>query len=150
MTIEGMNVNTLLETIVSGRVLVRGEADGEVCGTRDRISFWGGYDPATGKVVDRHHSLCGETLTSKIFVLPKGKGSSTGSYVLLDAMVSGNAPAGIILNKVDEIISLGVIVCEEFFDKKIPIVVLEDEDFSLAVHAKTAKIHEDGTVALYE
>ncbi|WP_420712895.1 aconitase X swivel domain-containing protein [Pseudomonas sp. TB1-B1] len=49
------------------------------------LSFWRD-EPATGEIVNRHHPLSGESLTGKIFALPKGKGSSTGSAVLLNAL----------------------------------------------------------------
>ncbi|MGE8062488.1 aconitase X swivel domain-containing protein [Pseudomonas sp. NPDC089547] len=133
-----------------GRVLVSGQADAQLCATRNMISFWGGYDPATGVIIDQHHPLSGTNLTGKIFALPKGKGSSTGSAVLLDALQSGHAPAAIILNKVDEIIALGVVVFEEFFGQKIPVVQLDDADFEAAFGASSASIAEDGTVTLYE
>ncbi|MFZ6049737.1 aconitase X swivel domain-containing protein [Pseudomonas sp. CR3202] len=132
------------------RVLVSGSAQAPLRATRNMISFWGGYDPASGVIIDRHHPLSGENLTGKIFALPKGKGSSTGSAVLLDALQSGHAPAAIILNKVDEIIALGVVVFEEFFGQKIPVVQLDDADFEAVFSASGASISEDGTVALYE
>jgi cis-L-3-hydroxyproline dehydratase len=144
-----MKVEKLAPVIIQGKVLVQGEAKGSVEGTHEMLSFWGGYDPATGIVVDRHHSLRGKSLVSKIVAMPRGKGSSTGSAVLLDAIVSENAPAGLLLNKADEIISLGIIVCEEFFNISIPIVLLKDADFAAAVMAEEAVIHKDGRVELY-
>lgn len=133
-----------------GRVLVGGHAEAPLCATRNMISFWGGYDPATGVIIDRHHPLSGENLTGRIFALPKGKGSSTGSAVLLDALHNGHAPAGIILNQVDEIIALGVVIFEEFFGQKIPVVQLDDDDFEALFSASSARISEEGTVTLYE
>ncbi|VVO44855.1 aconitase X swivel domain-containing protein [Pseudomonas fluorescens] len=136
--------------MAKGRVLVGGHAQAPLCATRNMISFWGGYDPATGVIIDRHHPLNGEDLTNRIFALPKGKGSSTGSAVLLDALHNGHAPAGIILNKVDEIIALGVVIFDEFFGQKIPVVQLENDDFEMLFSASSASISEDGTVTLYE
>jgi predicted aconitase with swiveling domain len=95
---------------LNATVLVDGAASGPVCAARDMISFWGRYDPETGTVIDRRHSLAVLCLTGTIFVLPHGKGSSTGSAVLLDALVLGTAPAAILLNSADEIIALGAVV----------------------------------------
>lgn len=134
--------------MLSATVLVAGFASGEVRGTREMISFWGGYDPDTGTIIDRRHALFGHDLTGKIFVVPHGKGSSTGSAVLLDALVSGHAPAGIILNRTDEIIALGVVVFEEFYGPSIPVVVLSDDDFTTALEGKYAEILPDGTVSV--
>lgn len=136
--------------VAKARVLVSGNVTAPLRATRNMISFWGGYDPATGLIIDRHHPLSGENLTGKIFALPKGKGSSTGSAVLLDALHCGHAPAAIILNKVDEIIALGVVVFEEFFGRKIPVVQLDDAAFEALFSAAHASISEDGTVAMYE
>jgi predicted aconitase with swiveling domain len=110
------------------------------------LSSWGGYDPATGVVIDRRHSLCGARLAGSVFVLPHGKGSSTGSAVLLDALMLGNAPAAILLNAVDEIIALGAVVFEEFFGKTMPIGVLGDEDFAVALAADRIEVQVGGTV----
>jgi len=128
--------------------LVAGEADAEVTATREMLSLWGGVDPATGTVIDQRHPLCGRSITDTILVLPKGKGSSTGSYVLLDALVAGTGPAGIVLNRIDEIIALGAVVHEEFHGPTIPVVVLDDESFELALTARRAQVRRDGTVVL--
>jgi predicted aconitase with swiveling domain len=137
-------------TLQAAQVLVSGTAEGAVIGTDTMISFWGGVDPASGRVIDRRHPLHGQTLTGKVFVLPKGKGSSTGSAVLLDALVAGHAPAGILLNRVDEIISLGVVVYEAFFGRTIPVIVLDDRAFAQALAADHACIAADGSVVLDE
>ncbi|MDF3312924.1 DUF126 domain-containing protein [Rhodococcus sp. T2V] len=134
---------------LSATMLVDGIASGQVCATRDMISFWGGYDPSTGTVIDRRHPLSGECLTGKIFVLPHGKGSSTGSAVLLDSIVLENAPAAIILNRVDEIIALGSVVAEEFFKRTIPVAVLPDKDFAVALEADRIDITIDGSVTAF-
>lgn len=136
-------------TVQSAQVLVAGEACGEVRASRQMLSFWGGVDPATGTVIDQRHSLGGQSLAGAVVVLPKGKGSSTGSYVLLDSLVAGVAPAGIVMNQIDEIISLGVIVHEEFHGRAIPVVVLDAHDFPLALAAERAEIHADGRVVLH-
>jgi predicted aconitase with swiveling domain len=129
---------------LNATVLVDGAAAGPVRAARDMISFWGGYDPGTGVVIDRRHSLAGQCLTGTVFVLPHGKGSSTGSAVLLDALVQGNAPAAILLNRVDEIIALGAVVYEEFFGATIPIAVLPDDDFAIALDADRIEISAVG------
>jgi predicted aconitase with swiveling domain len=130
-------------------VLVAGAAEGVVRASREMLSLWGGVDPATGTVIDHRHPWCGQSITHTIMVLPKGKGSSTGSYVLLDALVAGTGPAGIILSTVDEIISVGAIVHEEVHGTTIPVVVLGDEAFEQALRARRAEIRPDGTVLLH-
>jgi cis-L-3-hydroxyproline dehydratase len=131
------------------RVLVAGEAEAGVRASREMLSLWGGVDPATGIVIDHRHPLCGQSITGTILVLPQGKGSSTGSYVLLDSLVAGTGPAGIVLNRVDPIISLGAVVHEEFHGTTIPVVVLDDASFEQALTACRAHVRRDGTVILH-
>ncbi len=130
-------------------MLVAGVADAQVTATREMLSLWGGVDPATGTVIDSRHPLCGRSITNTVLVLPRGKGSSTGSYVLLDALAAGTGPAGIVLNRVDEIIALGAVVREEFTGTTIPVVVLDDVQFEQALTARRAEIRRDGTVLLH-
>ena len=136
-------------TIQAAQVLVAGEASGDVVASRQMLSFWGGVDPATGTVIDHRHPWCGRSLAGAVVVLPKGKGSSTGSYVLLDSLAAGVAPAGIVMNRVDEIIALGVVVHEELNGRAIPVVVLDDADFELALAARRAEIFLDGRMLLH-
>ena len=64
---------------IIGRCLVPGFAQGEVLYSDVPLSFWMGVDTETGEIIDRHHPLCGENVTGKIFVLPGARGSSSGS-----------------------------------------------------------------------
>jgi predicted aconitase with swiveling domain len=132
--------------VLRADVVVDGAASGPVRAARDMISFWGGYDPNTGTVIDHRHSLSGVSLRGSVFVLPHGKGSSTGSAVLLDALVLGNAPAAILLNSVDEIIALGAVLFEEFFGGTMPVAVLSDDDFAVALDADRIDVLVGGTV----
>ncbi|NBA98093.1 DUF126 domain-containing protein [Pseudomonas sp. R5(2019)] len=66
------------------------------------------------------------------------------------ALHNGHAPAAIILNKVDEIIALGVVIFDEFFGRKIPVVQLDDDDFEALFTAGSASISENGMVMIYE
>lgn len=137
-------------TVYAERVLVAGDASGAIAASTEMLSFWGGVDPATGVVIDHRHSLSGQSIAGRVVVLPKGKGSSTGSYVLLDAWVAGTGPAGLLLNKVDEIISLGAVVHEELNGPAVPVFVLDDAAFGRALAARSAELRADGTVVLHD
>ncbi|WP_072710712.1 aconitase X swivel domain-containing protein [Lacicoccus alkaliphilus] len=96
----------LIDETINGTAVVKGNGEGQVVSTRVPLSFWGGLDPSNGKVIDQYHPLNGIEVAGKIFILPEGRGSCTGSVVLLEAILSGNAPNGIILRQPDEIITL--------------------------------------------
>jgi hypothetical protein len=57
--------------------------------------------------------------------MPGGRGSSSSSSVLAEAIRAGTAPAAIVLTDPDPIIALGALVARELYGVSIPIVVLE-------------------------
>jgi predicted aconitase with swiveling domain len=108
---------------VQGRSLVDGMADGDVIVLNTPLSFWGGFDVTTGRIIDRSHPSCGELLAGRIVVMPTGRGSSSGSSILAEAIRNGTAPAGLILTDTDPILTVGSIVAEKLYGRSIPIVV---------------------------
>lgn len=109
---------------VRGRCLVAGHARGRLAWAPLGLSFWGGVDPASGRVIDRHHPLHGLELAGRILAIPSGRGSCTGSAVLLELLLAGRGPAALVLSEPDEILSLGAIVAEELFGRSLPVVSL--------------------------
>lgn len=95
---------------IRGRPLVEGLATGELLVSHEPISFYGGVDPITGKVVEPGHPLEGESLAGKILIFPYGKGSTVGSYVILRLRRRGLAPAGIINVESEPIIVVGCMI----------------------------------------
>ncbi|KAF2172721.1 hypothetical protein M409DRAFT_62443 [Zasmidium cellare ATCC 36951] len=114
-----------------GKALINGEATGPLLFSNVPLSFWGGTDPSTGEIIDRHHPLSGRILHNHILAIPAGRGSCTGSMAMLELMLAGTAPLGLIFEVPEQIITLGVIVARKMFDRSIPVVVLSSSDFAL-------------------
>lgn len=125
-----------------GKSLVPGSASGKVLYSNTALSIWGGVDSQTGVIIDEHHPLRGRSLSGSVFALPSGRGSCTGSMVLLELLLCGNAPAALILAHQDEILALGVIVANILFDVSIPIVVLPTSDFLRLHDIDRVSIHD--------
>jgi len=96
--------------VVQGRAISRGTAEGEALVSKDAISFFGGVDPKTGIVIDKGHCLEGKCIAGKVLVFPRGKGSTVGSYVLLQLAKNKRAPAAIINEEAEPIIAVGCII----------------------------------------
>jgi uncharacterized protein len=111
------------------RVLVQGSAEGEALVLEDPLSFWGGLDPTTGRIVEVGHPQHGAVVTGRILVMPSGRGSSSSATVLAEAIRLGTAPAGIVLREADEILAVGALAASELYGATLPIVVADDRSY---------------------
>ncbi|HEV7318765.1 MAG TPA: aconitase X [Ensifer sp.] len=127
---------------ISARSILSGSADGPIIATEEALSFWGGVDPATGRVIDVHHPLHGLCLTGGILMMPSSRGSCTGSGVLLDMALTGRAPAAIIFSEAEDVLTLGALIAAEMFGKSLPVLRLSREAFKALAQAKSARISD--------
>lgn len=134
-------------TPIRSDVLVDGESgEGEALVLSAPISFWGGVDPATGRIVDVRHPECGVSIAGRVLFLPGTIGSSSASAVLLELVHNGNAPAAIVLAEPDAILLLGLIVAREM-GWKTPVAVRLGRERFRAFHGMTIRVGEDGVIA---
>ncbi|GJH12952.1 DUF126 domain-containing protein [Caballeronia novacaledonica] len=94
------------------------------------LSFWGGYDAERGVIVDATHAGHGQSLASRILVMPRARGSSSSSSVLAEALRNGTGPAGIVLTERDLILSIGAIVANELYASDVPVVMVDEAAFA--------------------
>jgi predicted aconitase with swiveling domain len=125
---------------IAARALVEGEAEGIIAAWSTPLSFWGGLDAATGRVIDRSHPAFGEEISGRVLVMPSGRGSSSASSVLAEAIRRGTAPAAIVLAQADAIIAVGAIVAAKLYGKYCPVLVCERADFDQLVAGRRARI----------
>ncbi len=114
---------------LEGLPLVVGAAVGRVLRLETPLSFWGGVDPPTGRIIDRRHPRCGECVAGRVLVLPCGRGSSSSSSVLLEGVRLGTAPAAVVLREADGILALGAAVARELYERSPPVIVLAAADW---------------------
>lgn len=104
------------------RVLVGGVATGEILHLEEPLSLWGGLDPVTGLIMDRNHPQVGESMSGRIVVMPHGRGSSSSSSILAEALRLGSGPAGFVLAEPDAILVIGALVANRLYSTCCPIV----------------------------
>ncbi len=97
---------------LKGRIISKGVAEGEALTTSQPISFYGGVDPNTSKIIEKGHELQGKEVKDRILVFPNGKGSTVGSYTLYRMKKNGIAPAGIINRECETVVAVGVIISD--------------------------------------
>jgi uncharacterized protein len=134
---------------LAGRALLAGEAAGPALVLEAPLSLWGGMDPRTGRISDHHHyPQLGATITGKILVLPSGRGSSSSSSVLAEAIRLGTAPLAILLAEPDEILVLGALVAEYLYERTCPILVLPERAGGAIATGDHVTVSGDGTVTI--
>jgi len=138
----------MAERTTTGRALVAGRALGAVLVLDEPLSFWGGFDPATGKIVDAHHPQRGQIVTGRIVVMPGGRGSSSSSSVLAEGIRAGTAPAAILLPAPDEIIVLGALVVMLLDGKSIPVITVGEAALAELATGDLVAIDKTGTITV--
>jgi predicted aconitase with swiveling domain len=120
---------------VSGAVfgaatLSPGVASGAPLPLDEPLSFWGGLDPATGRIIDRWHPQLNANVAGRVLMMPASRGSSSGSAALAEAIRVGVAPAAILLLERDPIVVVGAMVAAELYAIACPVVLARNEDWT--------------------
>ena len=120
--------------------IVQKDIKGKVFKCCEGLSFWGGVDPQTGRIIDIHHPNHGSFISKKILLMPTSRGSCSGSGVLLQLAQSELAPAALIFYETEEILTLGAIVADQLFDKQVAVLRVSKEIYNDLAMADTAEI----------
>ena len=112
-----------------GRLLLGGRAEGDALVLEQPLSFWGGFDSTTGLISDERHPQRGQSLAGRVLVMPSGRGSSSSSSVLAEAIRLGTSPVGLLLAEPDGIILLGALIPRLLDGRQCPVVVLDQATY---------------------
>ena len=133
-----------------GCKITPGLAWGEVLVTSEPISFWGGVDPASGRIIDPRHELFGQTVCGKVLAFPYGKGSSTTSLIVLELLQVGKAPVAIINVHTEPILATSPVVSRVFYGQSLPMITLAEKDFNLLSTGQQVLVDADSSVVQIE
>lgn len=130
------------------RVVVAGEAEGEVVHLTEPLSFWGGFDPVSGRVIDVHHPQNRQRVDGRVVVMESSRGSSSASSVIVEAARRATNPAALVVLVCDQIVSTGAIVADELYRRRLPIIEVDEATFALCASAKSIAINAAGTLSI--
>ena len=133
---------------MADRVVVMGEAAGRLLVLDEPLSFWGGFEPTTGLIVDRRHPQAGESLAGVILVMPYGRGSSGGSSGIVEGARLGTGPIGFVMREPDEIVAVGAIVVRELYGRSMPVLVVGEPTYGRLRTGATAAIGRAGDLTV--
>ncbi|MCB9946988.1 MAG: DUF521 domain-containing protein [Rhodospirillaceae bacterium] len=121
-------------------LIVPAAVEGPVLVCSAGISFWGGVDPETGRVVDAHHPQHGVSLAGRVVLMPTSRGSCTGSAVLLGLALQGTAPAALVFRETEDILTLGALLAGRMFDRPVAVVRLGADGYAALAAQPRARI----------
>jgi hypothetical protein len=116
------NILTQPGNSVHGKVLVVGSASGLALLLDEPLSFWGGFDPRNGKIIDVHHPQFGTRTAGTMMFIPESRGSAGTPGAIAEALRNGNGPAAFVLGKPDVNISVGVMVANRLYNLDVPVI----------------------------
>ncbi|MBN1583962.1 MAG: DUF126 domain-containing protein [Anaerolineae bacterium] len=124
---------------IYGRAIKQGRGEGSALVSTEPIGFLGGVDPDTGIVIERGHSLHGQSVAGRVLVFPTGKGSTVGSYTLYRLAKNGRAPSAIVNAQSEAIVAVGAIIADIPMVDQIDIAQIENGQYVVV---------EDGAVTV--
>jgi predicted aconitase with swiveling domain len=134
--------------LLRGRALVAGRASGKALVLGEPLSFWGGLDPESGRIIDARHPQHGVCVTGRVLIMPAGRGSSSSTTVIAEAIRLGTAPAAILLARADVIIVVGVLAAADLYERIVPVVMLSYADLESIPPNAHVEVHPDASVGV--
>jgi uncharacterized protein len=128
------------------KILHAGTSEGAVLLLDEPLSFWGGFDPRSGIIIDVHHPQRGQCLKDKILMMVESRGSGSAPGNLAEAIRLGTAPAAIILVKPDINLAIGATVAQTLYGKTCVILAVSAQKFSKLSNHAYLHISHDGNV----
>ncbi len=97
----------------------------------DTLSFWGGFEPSNGEIIDVHHPQFGQLVGGSILFIPQSRGSAGTPGGIAETLRNGSGPLAFVLGEPDVNISVGTLVANRLYGLDIPVL-----EISLAAMAQ--------------
>ncbi|MCZ6469808.1 MAG: DUF126 domain-containing protein, partial [Gammaproteobacteria bacterium] len=105
---------------IQGRVLVPGQASGPAMVLDETLSFWGGFNPVNGEIIDIHHPQHRARVGGSVLFISQSRGSAGTPGAIAETLRNGSGPAAFVLASADLNISVGVMVANRLYELNVP------------------------------
>lgn len=130
------------------RVLNPGQCRAPVLVLDEPLSFWGGFDPVHGTVLDSHHPQRGACVAGKVLAMPGSRGSAGTPAGIAEAIRRGAGPVAVLLGAADVNIAVGAMVADRLYGGATPVLVADPEDYQRLDTGDEIAVALDGTVTV--
>ena len=107
---------------IKARVLVPGYATGAAMVLDEPLSFWGGFNPMNGEIIDVHHPQFQHVVGGSILFIPQSRGSAGTPGGVAETLRNGSGPRAFVLGERDVNISVGTLIANRLYDLNIPVL----------------------------
>ena len=132
--------------MIRARMLCGGEAEGEVLALDEPLSFWGGFEPRTGVILDVHHPQRGVSVKDTILVMTETRGSGSAPGAIAEAIRLGTAPRAIILSEADVNLAIGAEVAATLYGRRCVVASVTQAELQLLAAMRRLAIAGDGAI----
>jgi predicted aconitase with swiveling domain len=133
---------------IRAREIFGGTASGPILWLDEPLSFWGGFDPATGIIIDNNHPQKGRCIKQMILVMPSTRGSGGTPGGVAEAIRNGSGPAAIIMKVADANVMIGAAVAQKLYALTCPVLELQGPDFEALRHATSISVAANGAITV--
>ena len=107
---------------IEANVLIAGCAVGPALVLDDTLSFWGGFNPVNGEIIDVHHPQYQQRVGGKVLCIPRSKGSAGTPGGIAETLRIGSGPIAFVLGERDVNIGVGTLVANRLYALEIPVL----------------------------
>ena len=133
---------------IAANVLIPGRAAGAALVLTDTLSFWGGFDPQTGEIIDVHHPQYRQHVGGSILIIPESRGSAGTPGGIAETLRNGSGPRAFVLGERDVNISVGALVANRLYDLSIPVLEIAPQAMSQIKPGDQIEIDLEGTISV--
>ena len=108
------------------------------------ISFWGGVDMETGRIIDRSHPQQGRLIGGLCLIVPmiRGSGGTPGNLAM--TLKLGVGPAAIVIGYPDINVMAGLVVAHHLYDTRCPLFLATEKQQQSLKTISAVAIEENG------
>ena len=134
--------------MIRARMLTSGAAEGPVLALDEPLSFWGGFEPRTGVILDVHHPQRGACVKDTVLVMTETRGSGSAPGAIAEAIRLGTAPVAIMLAEADINLAIGAEVAAALYGRRCVVGCVTAAELEQLRRAARVAISEDGLVTV--
>ncbi len=133
---------------LEAEVLIAGVASGLALVLDEPLSFWGGFDPLAGAIIDVHHPQYRASVGGSVLFIPASRGSAGTPGGIAETLRNGSGPRAFVLGERDVNIGIGVLVANRLYGLEVPVVQIPAEQMRAIRSGARVSIERGGGLSV--